>query len=168
MRLMMFFGLYTCLLGWGQVLFAEPPYMAIETLRNISFPQSSCADVAEQVLHHDGFAKIKKYGGSQTLFAAYRESKDYGFKASVKCLPAEGAVIITVVADNLKQIKSKAVSLAVKIRRHGSPGEEEQPFIQSGNPDCHDGPTLMRCLNSIPPDDVQTVINHLQKQGDGG
>jgi DNA-directed RNA polymerase subunit L len=94
-----------------------PPYLGISSGENLSFTGGSCRQAAQQVLKRTGFQKIISSKAGTTIFAAYRQQAPYQYKALVRCLPEPGVVIVIIVADSLKQIKSMAYRLRQQIQR---------------------------------------------------
>ncbi|MDM8558837.1 hypothetical protein [Candidatus Parabeggiatoa sp. HSG14] len=97
---------------------AIPPYMGISVGQNLSFTHQSCLSAAKQVLRKDGFKKIVQYKTSATLFAAYRNSNPYHYKALVKCLSESGVIVVVAVANIPKNAKAKAERLRERIQRY--------------------------------------------------
>lgn len=96
--------------------YAVPPYMGVSAAENISFSGQSCLSAADKVLKSDGFEKIVQYNNNPTVFAAYRNSNPYYYKALVKCLPNSGVITVVVVADLPKKAKTKAEDLRSQIQ----------------------------------------------------
>jgi len=98
--------------------YAVPPYMGVSAVENLSFSGQSCLSAAEKVLKNDGFEKIVQYKGNATVFAAYRNSNPYYYKALVKCLPNSKVITVVVVAKSPKKAKVKAEHLRSQIQQH--------------------------------------------------
>lgn len=98
--------------------YAYPPYIAVDAAENLSFSNSTCISKAQKALEDDGFKKIDTQG--TTVFAAYRDSSAYEYKAAIKCVSDSGVIIVTVVADSLRNIKAKAQGLRAAIQRNFS------------------------------------------------
>ena len=94
-----------------------PPYLGISVGENLAVTSDSCQQAAQSVLKRAGFQKIIFSTAGTTLFAAYRQRSPYQYKALIKCLPKPGVVIVIVVADSLKQIKSMAYRLRLQIQQ---------------------------------------------------
>lgn len=108
--------------------YAYPPYIAVDSAENLSFSDSSCISKVQKVLKNDGFDKILTQG--TTVFAAYRDSSNYEYKAAIKCVASSGVIIITVVADSLRNIKAKAQSLRAAIQRNFTTGSLQNNSIR--------------------------------------
>ncbi len=98
--------------------YAIPPYFGISVGKNLSFQGMSCLQIAKTVLKEDGFHKIITSKSSATLFAAYRNSAPYQYKALIKCLADEGMVVVVVVANSTRYVRTKAEKLRYKIRQY--------------------------------------------------
>jgi len=98
--------------------YAYPPYIAVDSAENLSFSDSTCITKAQKALQADGFDKIATKGS--TVFAAYRDAKTYEYKAAIKCVADSGVIIVTVVADSLRNIKAKAQSLRATVQSNFS------------------------------------------------
>lgn len=98
--------------------YAVPPYIGVSAAENISFSGQSCLSATEKALKNDGFEKIVQYNSNATVFAAYRNSNPYYYKALVKCLPNSGVITVVVVAKSPKNAKTKAEHLRSEIQQH--------------------------------------------------
>ena len=150
---------------------AAPPYLALEVASDLAFPQQSCVSLAETALRAEDFAKIDAYPGGSTVFAAYRDGSDYGYKAVVKCLPEQALATVVVVADSRKTIRAKAARIAARLRSLAAAGHSPvvgesvtapAPSVRSNTrPDCSNGPALQHCLNTLPDSSVGDVLQYL-------
>ncbi|MDM8557730.1 hypothetical protein QUF82_02735 [Thiotrichales bacterium HSG14] len=98
------------------------PYLGTSIGKNLS-TGTSCFSAAKTALKEDGFQKIVQYDGVATLFAAYRDRKNYRYKALVKCMPTKNLVIVVVVAKSKENVRKKAENLQRAIQRHTSINE---------------------------------------------
>ncbi|MFK5968836.1 MAG: hypothetical protein QM487_01765 [Candidatus Marithrix sp.] len=98
--------------------YAMPPYFGISVGTNLSFQNSTCVTAAKKTLSKNGFKNIVQYKNSSTVFAAYRKTSPYQYKALVKCLADSGVLIVVAVADVPKNAKNKADILRQKIQQY--------------------------------------------------
>lgn len=168
-----------------------PPYIATLEGKNLTFPGSSCASAANSALKQAGFARVSSAGG--TVFGAYHAGRDYRYKAAVKCLDEYNLVVVTIVASGsgalntarkvLSNIRNKATAGSGLYAYNKPDGDDaagdscpepadadecdcpEPPPVVAPNTalDCADGPTLVRCLNSVPQSDIDLAIDYLDK-----
>ncbi len=106
------------LLSYAIPSYAMPPYFGISVGTNLSFKNSTCVTAAKKNLSKNGFKNIVQYKNSSTVFAAYRKSGPYQYKALVKCLADSGVLIVVAAADVPKNAKNKADVLRQKIQQY--------------------------------------------------
>ncbi len=148
-------------------VYAAPPPPWIATVKGeaLSFPSSDCVSSAVKTLQRQGFARVTPQG--EKVFAALQAGKTYGYKAVVQCLPQYQLVTVTVVAQRKGGLnKARAILAALSQRAvpQEIPDAETLEEDKTGFPDCSDGPTLMRCLNSTPPDSLGLAIEYLRQR----
>ena len=102
-----------CLFIVSSLSYAVPPYFGVTVEENLSFTALSCLAGAEKVLKDDGFEKIMHSGS--TIFAAYRNSNPYQYKAFVKCLSNVDVIMVVVAAP--AGARNKAISLMEEIKQ---------------------------------------------------
>ncbi|HHB92822.1 MAG TPA: hypothetical protein ENK59_06405 [Thioploca sp.] len=98
--------------------YAMPPYFGISVGTNLSFQNSTCVTAAKKTLSKNGFKNVVQYKNSFTVFAAYRKTNPYQYKALVKCLADSGVLIVVAAADIPKNAKNKADTLRQKIQQY--------------------------------------------------
>jgi len=144
---------------------SSPPWLATVDAE-IDFSQLSCPKIAMSVLKQAGFARISQQ--NNTLFAAWKNGKNYRYKALIKCFPHYNLVTVTLASSQAGGLQ-KAKELLKKIRKKATGSSEELPLPgHSPNdmeeiPDCSDGVALVRCLSSIPDDSLEIVQDYLDK-----
>ena len=119
-----------------QAVFAAPvppPYIALTEADNLSFPQKTCQQIAQEVLTSQGFARVTPEPNAPTVFAAYKTGKDYEFKAAIKCRPEDNLVIVVVVAGK-SGAQAKADELLNEIRLAATAVPPEQPATAPAKP----------------------------------
>ena len=97
------------------MVFAVPPYLGISVAENLAFNRTSCLSAARKVLHNEGFKDIEQYASIATIFAAYRSTNPYYYKAVVKCLVNSGVIIITIAAQVSRNARQKSENIRYKI-----------------------------------------------------
>jgi hypothetical protein len=140
------------------------PWIATDQAENITFNLYTCVDAAKKSLAKHGFQRISVQGTS--IFAAYNSGVNYHYKAIIKCLDIYHLVTITIAANKKGGLKL-ARALTKTMRNHA----EDKPVIidekadpKSSFPDCTDGPTLLRCLNTIDTEDLDIAQDYLKKR----
>jgi hypothetical protein len=103
------------LLIFSPIVFAIPPYLGISIAENLAFNRSSCLSAARKVLNNEGFRDIEQYASIATVFAAYRKTNPYHYKAVVKCLVNSGVIIVTTAAQVSRNARQKAERIRYKI-----------------------------------------------------
>ncbi len=98
--------------------YAMPPYFGVSVGTNLSFQNSSCVTAAKKTLSKNGFKNVVQYKNSSTVFAAYRKTGPYQYKALVKCLAESGVLIVVAAADVPKNAKNKADAILQKIQQY--------------------------------------------------
>ncbi len=150
----------------AQAATPPPPWIASVHGENLAFTRSTCVERAASALQRQGFARVTQQG--EKVFAALQEGKNYGYKAIVNCFPTYNLVTVTVVAERSGGLQ-KAQSILATLRTFAQAtgagasaavGVEEM----TGFPDCSDGPTLLRCLNSIPNASLDLAAEYLRKR----
>lgn len=149
-----------------------PPWLAMVDGEHLSFPDHSCTEGAATALRRLGFARVTVQPGQ--VLAAFKPGTYYQYKAAVKCFPKYDLVNVTVVAQRSGGLK-KARSILAVMRQFATqvaplPTPEMLPDTDvldnsaTGFPDCSDGPTLIRCLNSVPNDSIDLAVEYLRKR----
>ncbi|MEM7019384.1 MAG: hypothetical protein AAF512_18850 [Pseudomonadota bacterium] len=148
----------------------SPPYIALANGEGYQFNRVSCIEAAVRVLRDQGFARIKK--GHPTVFGAYRNGSNYGFKVSVRCMAAYKLVAVTVVTDRSGTGQRRANSILQGIGRYASKGHQvgtcpesvplPEPPQTPSYVNCADANTMAQCLSTIPRRKIGTVIEYLQ------
>ena len=105
------------LLIFSPTIFAVPPYLGISVAENLAFNRNSCLSAAKTVLNNEGFRDIEQYASIATVFAAYRKTNPYHYKAVVKCLVNSGVIIVTTAAQVSRNARQKAENIRYKIQR---------------------------------------------------
>jgi len=100
---------------FSPMVFAVPPYLGISVAENLAFNRNSCLSAAKKVLYNEGFIDIEQYASIATIFAAYRSTNPYHYKAVVKCLVNSGVIIITIAAQVSRNARQKAENIRYKI-----------------------------------------------------
>ncbi len=103
------------LLIFSPMIFAVPPYLGISVAENLNFNRNVCLSAAKKVLKNQGFRDIEQYASIATIFAAYRSTNPYYYKAVVKCLVNSGVIIITIAAQVSRNARQKAENIRYKI-----------------------------------------------------
>ncbi|MDM8547762.1 hypothetical protein QUF61_14825 [Candidatus Venteria ishoeyi] len=150
----------------GIALAVPPPWIASVEAENLDFSQQSCNEIAHTMLQKQGFARITPKNNG--IFAAYRKGRDYHYKVVIKCFDSLGLVNVTVVSNRkggLNKARQLLGNISSQTKHTGtaSPGRR-QPGSHSDFPDCADGPTLVRCLNTIPEDSLDIAQDYLEKR----
>jgi len=147
-----------------------PPWLAVVEGEQLAFADS-CATAAQQALREQGFARVEIQG--DMVFGAYREGADYHYKAAIKCLPAYELVTITIATNRkggldqakqlLAQLRQYATPTSGGLKRQSSHFDQAEATASALFPNCSDGPTLVRCLNTVPQDSIEIARSYLQK-----
>ncbi|WP_069473006.1 hypothetical protein [Candidatus Marithrix sp. Canyon 246] len=103
------------LLVFSPMVFAVPPYLGVSVAENLAFNRYSCLSAAKKVLYNEGFKDIETYARIATVFAAYRNTNPYHYKAVVKCLVSSGVIIVTTAAQVSRNARQKAERIRYKI-----------------------------------------------------
>lgn len=98
--------------------YAAPPYFGVSLGQNVSLTTQRCVQIAENELKEAGFQKLIPSG--ENVFAAYRYGHNYGYKALVRCMAEQNAIIVVTVAESMKTVRIKADSLRQSIQNHFS------------------------------------------------
>ncbi|EIJ41270.1 hypothetical protein BegalDRAFT_0350 [Beggiatoa alba B18LD] len=108
---------------------AASPYMSISVAEDLQFTDENCLNTSETVLTQNGFTQINRATGSPTLFASVSDSKNYGFKALVRCFSKAGIINVVVVSEDRSKILSKADTLRQQIQTQltGNPQTAVEP-----------------------------------------
>jgi len=160
-----------------------PPFLAVVEGEKMGFSDNSCTQAAQSVLKQNGFKRIKII--DNIVFAAYRQGRDYHYKAALKCLNKYDLVTITVVTNRNGGLR-KAKKLLSLLKNYGEQSDdnntegswqEEDEAVEESEegktvlgkpsanfPNCSDGPTLVRCLDSIPENAIDIAQEYLNKR----
>jgi len=166
-RYLQLLGVIYCLLLASVVQATPPPpWIATVSGENLSFPKSDCVQSVAVSLRRLGFARVTSQG--KQVFAAFKPGVRYDYKAVVKCFPSYNLVNVTVVAQRSGGLK-KARTILAAIRQFALQtepllNEDDLDEDATGFPDCSDGPTLIRCLNSVQPDSIDLAVEYLRKR----
>ncbi|MCV6639064.1 hypothetical protein [Candidatus Albibeggiatoa sp. nov. NOAA] len=98
---------------------AAPPYIAVSVGENFSFTNPACIAASRKVLKSNGFKKFLPAGAN--LFAAFNPTKDYKYKAMVRCIDTQGVFVVAIVANSTKTIKAKAQNIRLAIQKSFAP-----------------------------------------------
>ena len=105
------------LLIFSPMVFAVPPYLGISVAENLAFNRNSCLSATKKVLYNEGFRDVEQYSSISTIFAAYRNTNPYHYKAAVKCLVSSGVIIVTTAAQVSRNARQKANRIIYKIKQ---------------------------------------------------
>ena len=103
--------------------YAAPPYIGVSVGENFAFTNQACLSTSKKVLQKNGFKKTMLAGDN--VFAAFNTTKNYKYKAVVRCIENQNVFVVAVVANSTKTIKAKAQNLRLAIQKHFSPAPTE-------------------------------------------
>lgn len=170
-----------------------PPYIAMLEGKNLAFSSTSCTSAATKALKAAGFDRVTpqgetvfaayKSGRDYQFKAAVKCLPEYDL-VLVNIVAAQGGALSkarAVLASIRKYARAGSGSYSggnssspAMCDNDSSSAEpaacdcdcpDVEPPVAAANTsmDCSDGPTLVRCLNSVPQTDINLAIDYLEK-----